>query len=391
MAELKKIKILLAVTHIDHRNSEKYDTQTEEGIKKQLLAQGYEPTFILRKKKKDIKDAINKDPQIGYAAIMEQADDGTWNENELADLVDERNINLVVVLTNQRRTQPTFLTTLYAAGITSAVFEGNNGVNESEVADLLIHQRSRRKAREYYRIDTKNISIRSLTNEMYNSLTIKLADPENGFNHMDRLLNVAEEVNPYQMADFLEKCPREIVGEFEQYEEYFILINQLRTENKLYVRYRKPKKFKSLNDDKSFNKEAKRALEEAGYDASIYNEPEPETEKKGGLFGLRKKKEKKNEEPAKKVEQPVSIPVSIPISEEEEGSIVGTNDMEFPSYADEEPTSIQIEDEFAEITEIIDAEDIELTVQATPTIPTVAQTPKATQAADDDDDFDPFM
>lgn len=388
MAEPKKIKILLAVTHIDHKNSDKHDTQTEEEIKKQLLAQGYDPTFILRKKKKDIKETINKDPQLGYAAIMEMADDGTWNENELADLVDERNINLVVVLTNHRKTQPTFLTTLYAAGITSAIFEGEKGVNVNEVADLLIHPRSRRKARDYYRIDTKNISIRSLTNEMYNSLCIKLADPENGFNHMDRLLNIAEEVNPYQMADFLEKCPREMIGEFEQYEEYFVLINQLRSENKLYVRYRKPKKFKKLSDDKPFNKDAKRALEEAGYDASIYNESEEETDKKGGLFGFKKKKDKKKEETAQSV--PTPVPVSIPLSEEDEASIVNLNEMDFPTYADEETISVKVEDEFAEIEDIVEAEDINLTpVSVVQAVPQVQE--DTTPAFSDDDDFDPFM
>lgn len=387
MAELKKIKVLLAVTHIDFKNSDKHDKETEDGIRKQLMAQGYDPQFIIRHKKKDIKEYLANDVYCSYAIIMEIADDGAWNENELADLVDERNINLVVVLTNQRRSQPTFLMTLYAAGITCAVFE-EKGVNELEVADLLIHPRSRRKTREYYRIDTKNISVRSLTNEMYNSLCIRLADSDYGASPMARLLNVAIEINPYQMGDFLERIPQEIRQTLEEYQEYGQLISQLR-ESKVYVRYKRPKKFKSLDDDKPFNADAKRALEENGYDASAYEEKEPE---KKSLFGFKKKKKEDTSEPAEIKEKPQP---AVGITEEDTGSIVEENEMAFPTYADENPGSIRIEDMPNEFDEIQEIEAEEIVLQAYPKKETPSPEPVAVQTpmptADEDDEFDPFM
>jgi len=406
MADLKKIKVLLAVTHIDHKNNEKYDVETEESIRKQLMAQGYDPTFIIRRKKKEIKKYLAEDVYCSYAIIMELADDGAWDENELAELVDERMINLVVVLTNQRRTQPTFLMTLYAAGITSAVFEGEKGVNESEVADLLIHPRSRRKTREYYRIDTKNISVRSLTNEMYNSICVRLADPEYGSCPMARLYNMASEINPYQMADFLEKIPTEIRQNLEEYAEYGQLIEQLR-QSKLYVKYKRPKKFKTLDDKKNFNEDAKRALEEKGFDGSAYIEKEPE--KKKGLFGgIKKKKEEKNKQETK-ISQAETVPVQIGLTEEDEESVVEGNEMEFPTSADEQPGSIKIENSFNGFDDLQDIEPEELIlaeippkktkpaepVQPTPVqaAPAEASAPvqKVAQPDTDDDDFDPFM
>ena len=69
----------------------------------------------------------------------------TWSQNELAELVDDREIRVVAVLTAARARQTEYLTTLYAAGITCAIFEhGHSGASAEEVAELLVRPRSRR-------------------------------------------------------------------------------------------------------------------------------------------------------------------------------------------------------------------------------------------------------
>ena len=280
----RSIKILLGF-NLEHR---KMDRDTEDKLRKYLQAYGYEPSFITRREKKEIQKYLQENRDCSHAILMESADDSVWTENELAELVDERNINLVIILTAQKAKQLTFLTTLYAAGITSAIFEqGGHGVPEETVAEFLIRPRSRKAAREYYRIDTKNISIRSLTHEMYDGLSVKLADPEYGTSVMERFLTIAGSLNPYQLGDFILKLPEKITDELSQYAEYGQLLTQLK-ESGIHIRYRRPKVYRHLEDDLPFNESAGEAVKKAGFDASVYRKP-AYTPKKG-LFGGRKKK-----------------------------------------------------------------------------------------------------
>ena len=289
--ETQAIKVLLGFKLKNDRD----DRETEKKMINQMKALGYEPTLFSRNSKKEVQAFLEQNRDCNYVALMETIGQSSWTQNELADLMDERNLNLVIVLTAARAKQLEYLTTIYAAGITSAIFEPGSGVPAEEVAELLIKQRSRKAAREYYRIDTKNISIRSLTNEMYNGLVVKLMDPEYGKSIMGRLLGIAGTINPYQMGDFIKKLPDNLVEELSQYAEYGQLIAQLK-ECGIKVAYKRPKQYKSMNDDVPFIEGAKEELAERGMDTT-YFEPKPEEpQKKTGLLGLFGLKGKKKEE-----------------------------------------------------------------------------------------------
>lgn len=278
----KALKILLGFNLV-HKSMDK---ETEDKIRRYLQAQGYEPVFVTRRKKKEIQKYLQDNRDCSHAVLMESADDSVWTENELADLVDERNINIVIILTAAKAKQLAYLTTLYAAGITSAVFEyGGHGVPEEEVAELLLRPRSRKAAREYYRIDTKNISVRSLTNEMYNGLIIKLADSEYGVSVIARLINIADSLNPYQMGDFLEKLPSAIMEDISRYAEFGQLVDQLKKSG-VRVRYKRPKSYRYMEDDLEFNDSAREVFLQKGYDISVFDAPEAP---KRGILRLWKK------------------------------------------------------------------------------------------------------
>ena len=268
--ETRAIKVLLGFK----LKNDKDDRETEKKMVNQMKAMGYEPTLYSRNSKKEVQSFLEQNRDCQYVALMETIGQGSWTQNELADLMDEQDLNLVIVLTAARAKQLEYLTTLYAAGITSAIFEPGSGVPAEEVAELLIRQRSRKAAREYYRIDTKNISIRSLTNEMYNGLVLKLMDPDYGKSLMGRLLVIAGTINPYQMGDFLKKLPDPLIEELSQYAEYGQLVAQLR-ESGIKVSYKRPKQYKCMDDDAPYVEGAREELSGRGMDTA-YFEQKPE-------------------------------------------------------------------------------------------------------------------
>lgn len=267
-AEAGRIKVLLGFK----LRSEDEDRDVEKRLAVQLRTLGYEPAMVRRSTKKEIREYLNNHAECCHAVLMEMVGMAAWSQNELAELVDDRDIRVVVVLTAARARHTEYLTTLYAAGITSAIFEhGHSGVSAEEVAELLVHPRSRREARRYYGIEAANIAIRSLTNEMYNGCCCRLMDRENGPGIMARLLQIAESMNPYQMGDLLSKLPQDILDELWQYTEYAQLRAQLR-ESGIRVPYHRPRQTRSMDDDLSFNGDAGRALKARGMPAEAFAE-----------------------------------------------------------------------------------------------------------------------
>lgn len=267
MEGARRIKVLLGYK----LRSEEEDRDVEKRLTIQLKALGYEPTILRRSTKKEIQSYLMENADCCHAVLMEMVGMATWSQNELAELVDDRDIRVVVVLTATRARQAEYLTTLYAAGITSAIFEhGRSGASAEEVAELLVRPRSRREARRYYGIETANIAIRSLTNEMYNGYCCKLMDSRNGPGIMARLLKIAENMNPYQMGDLLSRLPQEMLDELWQYTEYAQLRAQLK-ESGIKIPYRRPRQARSMEDDLSFNQDAAGALKVNGLPVGAFD------------------------------------------------------------------------------------------------------------------------
>lgn len=288
MADARRIKVLLGFK----LKSEAEDRDVERRLTVQLKSLGYEPAILRRSTKKEIQSYLKNNVECCHAVLMEMVGMATWSQNELAELVDDRDIHVVVVLTAARSRQTDYLVTLYAAGITSAVFEhGQSGASAEEVAELLVHPRSRREARRYYGIETANIAIRSLTNEMYNGYCCKLMDNAYGSGIMARLLKIAESMNPFQMGDLLAKLPQSVLDELWQYTEYAQLRVQLK-ESGIKIPYHKPKHTRSMEDDLSFNQDAERELAARGLPVDVFSGNKALGKGLSGI-GRRKKEDKK--------------------------------------------------------------------------------------------------
>jgi len=281
----RRIKVLLGFK----LRSEEEDRDVEKRLTVQLKTMGYEPALLRRSTKKEIQSYLKENTECCHAVLMETVGMATWSQNELAELVDDREIRVVVVLTAARARQTEYLTTLYAAGITCAIFEhGHSGASAEEVAELLVRPRSRREARRYYGIETANIAIRSLTNEMYNGYCCKLMDKEYGPGIMARLLRIAENMNPYQMGDLLSKLPQGVLEELWQYTEYAQLRIQLR-ECGISIPYRRPRRARTMEDDLSFNGDAERELRIRGMPSDAFAAQSLKQVKKFFLISIRKK------------------------------------------------------------------------------------------------------
>ncbi len=275
-AGVRRIKVLLGFK----LRSEEEDRDVEKRLTIQLKTMGYEPAILRRSTKKEIQSYLKENTECSHAVLMETVGMATWSQNELAELVDDREIRVVAVLTAARARQTEYLTTLYAAGITCAIFEhGHSGASAEEVAELLVRPRSRREARRYYGIETANISIRSLTNEMYNGYCCKLMDKEYGPGIMARLLRIAENINPYQMSDLLSKLPQGVLEELWQYTEYAQIRVQLK-ECGVRIPYRRPRRTRSMEDDLSFNRDAERELKSRGMPPDAFAAQSLKTSKK---------------------------------------------------------------------------------------------------------------
>ena len=276
---VRKIKVLLGFK----LSRAEDDADAEKRICVTLKVLGYEPQIIRRSTKKEVQSYLQDNPDCSHVVLMECIGKGTWSQNELAELMDDRDLNMVVVLSQGRASSPEFLMTLYAAGITSAVFEqGRKGASAEEVAGLLVRKRSRKEARSYYHIDLEGIEVRSLTNEAFNALCIRITDPAFGPSYISRLLALADGINPHQMGDFLRKIPDAIRRDLERYAEYGQLIGQLR-ESGVRVPYRRPRKYRTMNDDVAFLDGARQALLSADLPAEAFLSKES-GKKKAGLF-----------------------------------------------------------------------------------------------------------
>lgn len=246
---MKEIKILIGFKTLLPSQA----VEQEEKLAIQLKALGYLPSFYRRDKKKEVEEFLKEHKDCRSVLLTETIGMGSYSENELAELVDERDLNLVVILHAKHKQELQYMTTLYAAGITSAFFQkGNEGPNFKELAVALVQPRTRKAAREYYGINTKSMSIRSLTYEMYTSYLATLLEEDLYETPMNRLLHIAEKLNPYQMDNFLTRLPADTLKPLMEYAEFGQLIDELRKCGIKARYYRKPRKFRHMDDDLSY-------------------------------------------------------------------------------------------------------------------------------------------
>ncbi len=220
--------------------------KTEAGIFKDLKSRDYRVESALRFNKTSIKEYLEKNKDVDACVLKEFLDGGgRWSAKELAELADETDTNIVVVISRAHKGRE-FVKELYAAGITSAVFsDGKFGVKPTILTDLAIHRRSKPEAREYYGIRDTVINHGVLCYEDYMDHLRYLTDRTTGLNIVDRFVTLAGWLYPAQMGAFIDGMPDEMLQILTQYKEFFRIYNKLSRMGYVSLKIKAPRNLKT--------------------------------------------------------------------------------------------------------------------------------------------------
>jgi len=209
-----------------------------------LAEKGYVATIEEKYTKYSIKEYINTHPECNTVILKEAWGELVYKAEEVAELADLRDINIIIVVGAEHKgTQ--YMHTLYAAGITSALFHvgRKGGIKLGTIADLIIKKRPRKEARVYYGIADEQIELGYLAFDAYIEYADALNNKEYGRTLIERFMTVAGKLTPKQLEDYIRRLPVEVVEELQQYEAYYKITITLKQYG-IDMRYKKPKKFK---------------------------------------------------------------------------------------------------------------------------------------------------
>ncbi len=354
----------------------------EKSLTKELALRGYEVRSTMRPTKDLIKDFVKNHPELDVVFLKEFLDGGgVYSPRELTELVDDAavSINVVMVIATSHRGKPE-MRELYAAGILNVFFsDGKFGANTDRLADLAVKSRTRRQAREYYRINEIVPDHINLTYEQFRDNYRYLVDNSFGANIIDRFVEISRMLYPGQMGAFIDDMPDRAKEILMQYREFYDIANKMYRMGMSRQKYPVPKNIKrgltkeamqeklkkdsnkkpfeevklqpvqSVPDDRKPVAEAQQEEAEKTEEVQEVERKRPEKpKKKRGLFG-RRKKGADEEEVVKSLFDEVGVDAEGVGAEE----IRGLDDMrrdekatyESDGYYDGEPAAGQQEEE----------------------------------------------
>lgn len=264
-------------------------------VVKYVRSCGYEVSYDIKVNKSSIKAYLEDHADCSTVILKEVVSaNSSYEADELAELADLRDLNIVLIL-GERHKGTKYMQTLYAAGITSAIFQkGRGGVSYKEIAELILNKRNRRDARTYYGIGSDNVDIGLLSAVEVRENIDKLNDEEYGVSIADRLIYVAKKMSPQQTADFIRRLPENYIEELQCFEEFYQLVEFLNKQYKMKLPYKRPR---NLKKGISIAKEES-VVEEVVEDKPVEVIPEPE-EELDSLYGLYKNEEESIKEEEK--------------------------------------------------------------------------------------------
>ncbi len=216
--------------------------KTAEKISRALTALGYVANSTMRPTKSMIRDYIAKQDSLDAVILKEYLDGGDrYGIQELVELADISNVNIVVILSASYRGKNA-MKELYAAGILNVYFaDGKMGASPDKLAELASRGRTRKEAREYYKIDAKLPDRKLVTYSEFLEYYRYLLDKNEGMNLVDRFVTISRWITPAQFASFMEKLPKGVIQTLMKYEEYYVVQNQLYRAGYASVREKCPK------------------------------------------------------------------------------------------------------------------------------------------------------
>lgn len=196
------------------------DRKIENSVLAYLKSKGVVAASTVKLTKTSIRDFLQQNEDYNCAVLLEVLNGARdkrisrFSAEELAELTDDRDINIVVITDEAHKGQE-FMQILYGANITSAIYQKGKkgGATPKDIGELLMHKRSRKDAREYYAIAENITTIDFLGNDTFKELYNKLFDEELGETLIDRFLKLCTYMNQDQLADFIRRLPEEILTE----------------------------------------------------------------------------------------------------------------------------------------------------------------------------------
>lgn len=215
----------------------------EKSITKEIILRGFNVNSTMRTTKGLIKDYLTAHPETNVVVLKEYLDGGgVYSPLELSELVDNtRNVNVVIVLATSHRGKHE-MREIYSAGILNAFFsDGKFGANPDKIADLATKGRTRKEAREYYRITEAVPDYVNLTYEEYRDYYKYLVDNSQGLNIVNRFVNISHMLYPGQMGAFIDKLPDKVKEILMKYREFYAISDKVYRMGYSRQRYKAPK------------------------------------------------------------------------------------------------------------------------------------------------------
>ena len=228
-----------------------------DSIIKELQARNYNVNATSRITKASIKEYIEQTPNLDIVLLKEYLDGSTkYSSAELVDLVDNTfNVRVVIIIEYSHRGRE-YVKDLYYCGILDAVFsDAKFGARPAELAELIVHGRTRKKAREYYKISDPRPNHEVLNYEDFRDYYSYLVNTQEGINIADRFVTLSRWMTPPQMAKFIVCLPENVKQIIMRYDEFYEITSRLNHMGFLKERYKKSKKKVKAGIDKSIIEE----------------------------------------------------------------------------------------------------------------------------------------
>ena len=202
---------------------------TQQKILTFLKSFGHETQSNARFTKPLILDYVRHNKECDTVILKEYLDGGgKYEAEELAELTEESDINVIVVLDAYHRGRE-YMKTLLDAGITCAIFpEYKDSVNPEELAKLASRKRTRREARYYYRIQNLHVNTDTLNYEQFSEYYQYLTDENYGINGTERFMTIMQWLTPARASYFIKNLPEEILMQLRTTSEFYDVLDELR-------------------------------------------------------------------------------------------------------------------------------------------------------------------
>lgn len=205
------------------------ESKFQRNVERALQGLGYEVNIVCKYSKMAVADYLKKHPEFEHVVLKEIMGRNAYTENELAELTEEHDINVIVVLASRHK-GTSYMETLYAAGITGALFQDGNSTDASveRVIDLLLHKRRRVDARKYYGIGEKaNIKLDKISDGKLSDLLHALDDSSYGDDPGSRFAQLCQQLSVPQVVEFIGKMPIDTRQNLERFDNYWMVITAL--------------------------------------------------------------------------------------------------------------------------------------------------------------------